>query len=71
MKYLESENFIHRDLAARNCLVTTERYTPGYIVKVADFGLSRLIDSDVYEAKKGGKFPIKEKLKMNSKCITR
>ena len=44
----------HRDLAARNCLVGEH-----YLVKVADFGLSRMIDSDIYNAKQGAKFPIK------------
>jgi len=43
-----------RDLAARNCLVGEH-----YLVKVADFGLSRMIDSDIYNAKEGAKFPIK------------
>ena len=43
-----------RDLAARNCLVGEY-----YIVKVADFGLSRLMDSDIYNAREGAKFPIK------------
>jgi serine/threonine protein kinase len=38
MAYLDSRNYIHRDLAARNVLVGD-----GNIVKVADFGLSRLI----------------------------
>lgn len=38
MAYLESHNYIHRDLAARNCLVGN-----GNIVKVADFGLTRLV----------------------------
>eukprot|EP00731_Ephydatia_muelleri_P023806 Em0016g77a len=42
------------DLAARNCLVGEY-----YIVKVADFGLSRLMDSDIYNAREGAKFPIK------------
>ena len=28
-------------------------------MKVADFGLSRMIDSDIYNAKEGAKFPIK------------
>ena len=60
MRYLESKHFIHRDLAARNCLVTLDS-KERYLVKVADFGLSRLIEttSEVYTAKKGGKFPIK------------
>ena len=43
-----------RDLAARNCLVGEH-----YQVKVADFGLSRLMESDIYNAKEGAKFPIK------------
>ena len=44
----------HRDLAARNCLVGEH-----YLIKVADFGLSRLMESDVYNAREGAKFPIK------------
>ncbi|KAI6648451.1 Tyrosine-protein kinase ABL1-like [Oopsacas minuta] len=57
MAYLEEKNFIHRDLAARNCLVGEN-----HKVKVADFGLSRLIKDDdggIYMAKEGTKFPIK------------
>lgn len=43
-----------RDLAARNCLVGEN-----HLVKVADFGLSRLMTGDTYTAHAGAKFPIK------------
>ncbi|XP_049826903.1 tyrosine-protein kinase Abl isoform X12 [Schistocerca gregaria] len=54
MSYLESRSFIHRDLAARNCLVGED-----HLVKVADFGLARLMRDDTYTAHAGAKFPIK------------
>lgn len=54
MAYLEHENYIHRDLAARNVLVGENN-----IVKIADFGLARLIREDEYEARLGARFPIK------------
>lgn len=54
MSYLESRCFIHRDLAARNCLVGEN-----HLVKVADFGLARLMRDDTYTAHAGAKFPIK------------
>ena len=38
MAYLDMKKFVHRDLAARNVLVGKN-----YHVKVADFGLARLI----------------------------
>ena len=38
MAYLESQNYIHRDLAARNILVGESN-----TVKIADFGLARVI----------------------------
>ena len=50
MAYLEEQSFIHRDLAARNVLVGEN-----LICKVADFGLARLIDEDIYEAHHGAK----------------
>ncbi len=54
MAYLEQANYIHRDLAARNILVGENK-----LCKVADFGLARVIDEDIYEAHTGAKFPIK------------
>jgi serine/threonine protein kinase len=45
MAYLEKENFVHRDLRAANILVGENND-----VKVADFGLARLIQEDIYEA---------------------
>ncbi|XP_037084638.1 tyrosine-protein kinase Src42A-like [Pollicipes pollicipes] len=54
MAYLESQNYIHRDLAARNVLVGENS-----IVKIADFGLARLIKENEYEARVGARFPIK------------
>ena len=46
MAYLEMKNFIHRDLAARNILVGDNN-----IVKVADFGLARILDTEEYNTK--------------------
>ncbi|XP_027000875.1 protein-tyrosine kinase 6b [Tachysurus fulvidraco] len=43
MTYLEEHNSIHRDLAARNVLVGE-----GYVCKVADFGLARIIKEPIY-----------------------
>lgn len=54
MAYLESMKYVHRDLAARNILVGERN-----LVKIADFGLARVIKEDEYEAKIGARFPIK------------
>ena len=50
MAYLELNNYIHRDLAARNILVGDNN-----IVKVADFGLARIIAENEYVAHEGAK----------------
>merc|ERR1719430_2674576 len=55
MAYLEERRLVHRDLAARNVLVQTPS-----CVKITDFGLAKILDTNVDEYKAtGGKMPIK------------
>ncbi|XP_039241178.1 tyrosine-protein kinase ITK/TSK isoform X2 [Pipra filicauda] len=54
MTYLEQNSVIHRDLAARNCLVGESQ-----VVKVSDFGMSRIVLDDQYTSSSGTKFPVK------------
>lgn len=55
MAYLEERRLVHRDLAARNVLVANKS-----TVKIADFGLAKLLSNDSNEYKAaGGKMPIK------------
>ena len=48
MAFLEEQKYIHRDLAARNVLVGLHNE-----VKIADFGLARMIEDDEYCARQG------------------
>ncbi|KAL4716516.1 hypothetical protein ACJJTC_015944 [Scirpophaga incertulas] len=54
LSYLESKKFVHRDIAARNVLVSTPT-----CVKLADFGLSKMVDDKSYYKASRGKLPIK------------
>ena len=48
MSYLEEKQFIHRDVRAANMLVGKNG-----TVKVADFGLARVVEDDEYTAHAG------------------
>ncbi|XP_008184482.1 ephrin type-B receptor 1-B isoform X4 [Acyrthosiphon pisum] len=61
MQYLSEMNYVHRDLAARNVLVNAQ-----LVCKIADFGLSREIESTTEGAYttrfsnfQGGKIPVR------------
>uniref|UniRef100_A0A8C1K609 receptor protein-tyrosine kinase n=1 Tax=Cyprinus carpio TaxID=7962 RepID=A0A8C1K609_CYPCA len=55
MTYLSERKFVHRDLATRNCLVAEN-----FVVKIADFGLSRNIyAADYYKAGENDAIPIR------------
>ncbi|XP_022818182.1 focal adhesion kinase 1 isoform X6 [Spodoptera litura] len=54
LSYLESKKFVHRDIAARNVLVSTPT-----CVKLADFGLSKMVEDKSYYKASRGKLPIK------------
>lgn len=56
MQYLADMNYVHRDLAARNVLVNAQ-----LVCKIADFGLSREIESTTEGAytTRGGKIPVR------------
>uniref|UniRef100_A0A7E4VMA9 Protein kinase domain-containing protein n=1 Tax=Panagrellus redivivus TaxID=6233 RepID=A0A7E4VMA9_PANRE len=52
LEYLHESHFLHRDIAARNCL-----YSKLKVLKIADFGLSRM--GDAYQLKGPTKLPLK------------
>ena len=54
MAFLESHGYVHRDLAARNVLVDDS-----LVVKIGDFGLSRVLVEDIYEPREGAWLAIK------------
>ncbi|XP_026275487.2 ephrin type-A receptor 4-A isoform X4 [Frankliniella occidentalis] len=56
MQYLSEMNYVHRDLAARNVLVNAQ-----LVCKIADFGLSREMESATEGAytTRGGKIPVR------------
>lgn len=55
MEYLQSMRLVHRDLAARNVLVASD-----VLVKLADFGLSKIVpyDKEYYKVSQPGESPI-------------
>eukprot|EP01114_Cavostelium_apophysatum_P016046 TRINITY_DN4500_c0_g1_i1.p1 TRINITY_DN4500_c0_g1~~TRINITY_DN4500_c0_g1_i1.p1 ORF type:complete len:771 (+),score=243.63 TRINITY_DN4500_c0_g1_i1:349-2661(+) len=57
MIYLSSHGIVHRDLSARNLLVKNE--DGRFVVKVADFGLSRFVQSEYYLSTNKSPFPMR------------
>ena len=51
--FIKGVQVLHRDIALRNMLLAS-----GYIVKVADFGLSRKIENDLYQPSNTFALPI-------------
>lgn len=55
LSYLAELKYVHRDVACRNCLVNAQR-----VVKLGDFGMSRLIfENDYYRFNRKGMLPVR------------
>ena len=54
MAYLEEKRYVHCDLAARNILVGESD-----VVKIADFGLAKILQNDRLMVDRESQFPIK------------
>ena len=72
MAYLSGKQFIHRDLATRNILVSESvickviielmsyyKFNRVFLLKIADFGMSRDLLDENYYITSGGKIPVK------------
>jgi len=61
MSYLHSQHILHCDLSLRNLLVTNVANDPRkkYILKVGDFGLSKVLTNQTYYSKSQKVLPIK------------
>eukprot|EP01119_Soliformovum_irregulare_P016450 TRINITY_DN4756_c0_g2_i2.p1 TRINITY_DN4756_c0_g2~~TRINITY_DN4756_c0_g2_i2.p1 ORF type:complete len:162 (-),score=36.88 TRINITY_DN4756_c0_g2_i2:129-614(-) len=57
MAHIHAENILHCDLAARNLLV--QRRGNDYLLKVADFGMSHMSQSDAYDVKANVHVPVR------------
>jgi len=54
MRWLEAHHILHCDLACRNCLVGA-----GEVIKICDFGLSKITSNNIYQADPNKLFPVK------------
>lgn len=54
LDFLANKNIIHRDLAARNILVKSPSE-----VKISDFGLSHILQEDIYQVKSSRPLPFR------------
>ena len=48
MQYVHAQGITHRDLKPENILISTQEADEDPVVKVADFGLAKIIDSNSF-----------------------